>query len=1013
MIVRQVIAAIIFFSLIVLPFTYGQNLQYNLLQKASPRSNNFTKHVEKANFYTISENHRVQLLESKPETFQQTIEIGKRKATISFEKTETLSPNFHIKTSDGQTIYPDRDLFVTYRGYIKGEKNSWVTLSITNELVKYLIASPEGNYEINKTEDGQYAGYYSKDQIKKLAYTSDAEDNIQATIKKQTTGSRIGNCIEVAIYTDYYTLQSIGNITKTDEFVRLLFQDVASVYALHDVSLRLSQVFIYTSTDPYASLTNLGAIRDLFTNTVQNSYTGRLVHFLSLRPLGGGLANGIGGFCNSYPAYPGPQSIATNLSEPRIPFPDYSFNTYVVAHELGHVMGLRHTHACVWNGTFVQIDDCGNVVATLSGNTPEGDNCYIVNNPILPASGGTIMSQCHQLAGTGINLNLGFGVLPGQLLYENFVFSDCVIGAACGGLPPINDLCADAIALPVTNSCENHTFTNQNASATAGPATFTCGNPGATIKDVWFKITIPSSGNVTIATSQPSGGLTDVIIQAYAGNCGSLTAIACDDNNGPGNHALLNLTGRTPGEVIFVRLVDTQSNEEGTFNICAHDVSVPCHPDFTAMVAFYNATGGAAWTTKTGWQAGAAGTNCNVCSWYGVQCNELNRVSAINLSSNNVVTTSLPISMANLVYLTDLRLYNNNISGAFPTFLGSFAFLNTIDFGNNNLTGNIPSYLGSITTLKNLYLDGNSLSGFLPATLPDINLSLLYVNNNNLNGCYPAGYSEYCNKAYNFSGNPSLAGGIPFETYCANGNGGDEDSDGYCKALGDCNDDDNTIFPGNPEMCDLKDNDCNTIIDDIASPLTNIWISGTGDWNVPANWSLGMVPLRCQNVILGGADGIQITIPNGQTGEARSITVQSGKSLIVASSGNLLINYGLNIVNQGSIINNGNISVNNIIIPSMFGISNTGTITNQSTGAILIQNSGEISLSNNLGGILINNGSITIDRHVNNSASTGLYNFGQVTNNAAFTVRNIFGNDIRLAPGATFTNQIMGVVTVE
>ena len=45
----------------------------------------------------------------------------------------------------------------------------------------------------------------------------------------------------------------------------------------------------------------------------------------------------------------------------------------------------------------------------------------------------------------------------------------------------------------------------------------------------------------------------------------------------------------------------------------------------------------------------------------------------------------------------------------------------------------------------------------------------------------------------------------------------DDDLDGFTEDQGDCNDDNNLIFPGAVEMCDLIDNDCNGIVDDVIS----------------------------------------------------------------------------------------------------------------------------------------------------------------------------------------------------
>lgn len=63
--------------------------------------------------------------------------------------------------------------------------------------------------------------------------------------------------------------------------------------------------------------------------------------------------------------------------------PNYSWSVQVVTHEFGHLLGSKHTHACVWNGNNTAIDGC-------AGGTEGG-----CSTPGIPFNGGTIMSYCH------------------------------------------------------------------------------------------------------------------------------------------------------------------------------------------------------------------------------------------------------------------------------------------------------------------------------------------------------------------------------------------------------------------------------------------------------------------------------------------------------------------------------------------------------------------------------------------------------------------------------------------
>lgn len=375
--------------------------------------------------------------------------------------------------------------------------------------------------------------------------------------------------------------------------------------------------------------------------------------------------------------------------------------------------------------------------------------------------------------------------------------------------------------------------------------------------------------------------------------------------------------------------------------------------------------------------------------------------------------SNLPSGLVNIPFLQELRLYNNNINGPIPAFLSSMTYLRTLDLGNNNISGSIPTTLASVNNLKNLYLDGNDLVGALPANLSNLDLSLIYVNNNNLSGCFPESYSTFCNAAYNFSANPLLAPGVAFGDLCSLGNGIDEDMDGFCRGGQDCDDEDNTIYPGAPETCNLKDDNCNGLIDDVAAPVTNTWTGGNGNWNTPTNWSLGIVPQRCQNVILAGSNGTIITVVPADTAYARSVTIQAGVTLSISTAARVSILHGLNIVNNGTVTNNGDIYVQNIISPTLFGIQNLGTINNGAQGYIFVERSGTRSLSNESGALIQNSGNIVIDRHYLNGTSTGLYNGGQINNQGNFSIRNINGTDIRVLSGSQFTNQVNSTLSLE
>jgi hypothetical protein len=84
----------------------------------------------------------------------------------------------------------------------------------------------------------------------------------------------------------------------------------------------------------------------------------------------------------------------------------------------------------------------------------------------------------------------------------------------CAGAAPLTD------AMPVTMS-------TASATSTSDPTPSCQPNAG---KGVWFTYTAPGTGDVLAGTC---GSDFNTVLAVYSGACGSLAAVACNDNNGP------------------------------------------------------------------------------------------------------------------------------------------------------------------------------------------------------------------------------------------------------------------------------------------------------------------------------------------------------------------------------------------------------------------------------------------------------------------------------------------------
>ena len=176
----------------------------------------------------------------------------------------------------------------------------------------------------------------------------------------------------------------------------------------------------------------------------------------------------------------------------------------------------------------------------------------------------------------------------------------------------------------------------------------------------------------------------------------------------------------------------TVSVSDGNGGADSINVTINGTADRAALVALYNATGGADWTNNTNWLSNEA-----LSEWHRVETDEDGRVTALRLVANGL-SGEIPAELGNLTNLQSLSLSANELSGEIPEELANLANLRRLDLLQNGLSGEIPAELGDLANLQYLYLSENELSGKIPARLGNLtNLEDLFLNRNELSGPLP------------------------------------------------------------------------------------------------------------------------------------------------------------------------------------------------------------------------------------------------------------------------------------
>lgn len=192
--------------------------------------------------------------------------------------------------------------------------------------------------------------------------------------------------------------------------------------------------------------------------------------------------------------------------------------------------------------------------------------------PVSWECDGTDWTCIDDISGTGNSpyFNLTAGVQYYILLDpESSLGGNVSFILNCPATPPSNDNCIGAVALTVnpSTSCATNT-----SGTTIGASQSQSGCAGTADDDVWYSFVATTNSHTVTVTPTT---LSDAVIQAFSGSCGSLVSLDCVDDTISSNESTV-LTGLTVGNTYYIRVYSySSSSGQGTFTICVTS-NIPC-----------------------------------------------------------------------------------------------------------------------------------------------------------------------------------------------------------------------------------------------------------------------------------------------------------------------------------------------------------------------------------------------------------------------------------------------------
>lgn len=522
-----------------------------------------TEGLSKGTILNIDDQAIEKLMAGQLDFIQLTVPTAERQSIkLNLVRNQIFSEDFNLFTSDQPGIPANYTPGLHYKGVVDGDPNSLVAVSIFDHEIMGLISTDQGNMVLGRLEndrENRHIFYADKDLDKSSGFECGTPDDgfgyTEEDLKPQSGGRDAGDCVRVYIEIDDDIVTQKGGAAPATSYITGLFNQAITLYSNETVNMMISEILAWTTNSPYSGSSSSAMLSSFQANS--GDFNGNVGHLVSYQASGGIAV--LDNLCSSNADW---RKCFSSISSTYANVPTYSWSVMVITHEMGHVIGSRHTHACVWNGNNTAIDGCA---GSVEGNCPL---------PGIPAEGGTMMSYCH-LQNVGINFNLGFGPQPGNVIRNRVNASgNCLTACGAPPPPPPPSYCTASgtnssyewiqkvILGSINNTSGNNggyaNYTNLSTNITAGSAytiNLTPGFAGAAYTEYW-RVWIDYNGDLdwadageqvaqgtgssvvnlsfTVPAGTPNGTKRMRIAMkygGYAGACGTFTYGEVEDYN--------------------------------------------------------------------------------------------------------------------------------------------------------------------------------------------------------------------------------------------------------------------------------------------------------------------------------------------------------------------------------------------------------------------------------------------------------------------------------------------------